>query len=618
MIPESFIQELLTRVDIVELIGRTVQLKKTGKNFMACCPFHKEKTPSFSVSPQKQLYKCFGCGAGGSAIQFVMQLEGVNYPEAIRRLAGMVGMTVPEDPFAAKRAARAHTLTDRMDMATAFYRKSLPSAAHAVAYLKKRGITGETAARYALGFSPEGWQSLEAVFKEHYKDKELEETEGCGLVIVNEEGRRYDRFRGRLMFPIRNPRGQVIGFGARTLNGDEHPKYLNSPETAIYHKGREIYGLYEASESIRKKSRAIVCEGYMDVIQLAQAGFTESVAALGTAITSDHVKKLLKIVDCVYFCFDGDGAGQHALRRALEAALPVVGDKQDVRFIVLPVEHDPDSLVKEKGPSAFEEAIAGSLSLSEYFVKAVSEGKDLATPEGRSAFLADAKPLVVGMVSAPFLRAQLMSELAMRSHMSPDDLEVAFGLAKPRPAAAPKPQWKKTGKFGVRGERPISHGPTPVVSPLQERVLRGILCYPALCAEFDSQIEAEFVGSESGIGHEIVEVWRAALSGDSPVETPQILLEMLASSPDIGHYRALLDAEMEVQTSVEEARFELRIAFLQFESQRVVARLDNETAAGAPDLALMQSLYARKKMLDNEIAQLRKDFAQVQTALENV
>ena len=257
MIPESFIQELLSRIDIVEVINKVSPLKRTGKNFMCCCPFHKEKTPSFSVSQQKQFFKCFGCGAAGNVIGFVMRYEGLSYPDAIRKLAESIGMTVPETPRDREARTRARSLTDMMKAAADYYSSCLKTNTRTIEYLKRRGITGETAARFTLGYSPDAWQPLKDVFGEQYASKDLEEEGGCGLVIKNGE-KRYDRFRGRLMFPIRNPRGQVIAFGARTLNGDEHPKYLNSPETALYHKSREIYGFYEAAATIREKRRAIV------------------------------------------------------------------------------------------------------------------------------------------------------------------------------------------------------------------------------------------------------------------------------------------------------------------------------------------------------------------------
>lgn len=534
MIPESFIQELLSRIDIVEVINKVSPLKRTGKNFMCCCPFHKEKTPSFSVSQQKQFFKCFGCGASGNVIGFLMRYEGLSYPEAIRKLAESIGMTVPETPRDRETRTRVRSLTDMMKAASDYYSASLKTNTRTIEYLKQRGITGETAARFALGYSPDAWQPLKDVFGDQYASKDLEEEGGCGLVIHNGD-KRYDRFRGRLMFPIRNPRGQVIAFGARTLNGDEHPKYLNSPETALYHKSREIYGLYEASASIREKHRAIVCEGYMDVIQLSQAGFTEACAALGTAVTAEHVQKLLRAVDTVYFSFDGDSAGQHALRRALEAALPVVEDDQEIRFVVLPPEHDPDSLIKEKGAQAFEDELQKSLTLTQYFVRTVSQGKDLGTAEGRSQFVAESKPLIVSMRSAPILRKQLVGELAMHARMSPDEIERLCGIASVRklPAANPATGMHFDARrnrsyggftprkpfFGTGGE-PVSLAPT---SDIRERLLQNLLNYPALAVEFSSRIEEEFVGSEAEAAREILEVWRTVTADEEPLLQSQLI-----------------------------------------------------------------------------------------------
>ena len=311
MIPEGFISSLLERADIVDVIGRYVTLKKSGRNFMACCPFHKEKTPSFSVSPSKQIFKCFGCGKAGNAIGFLMDIEHLEFPEAVRRLADIYGMQVPEDnsPHRQEERARAKTLGEYMKEAADFYSETLKATSRAIDYLKQREITGETALRFGLGFSPDGWHGLQAIFPgEKYLAKELLEV---GLVL-EKNGSRYDAFRGRIMFPIRSPKGLVIGFGARTMKGDEQPKYLNSPETPIYHKGSELYGLYEGRSAVIDRARAIVCEGYMDVIQLSQAGFREAVAALGTSITPEHIKKLFKLTDTVYFSFDGDSAGRKA------------------------------------------------------------------------------------------------------------------------------------------------------------------------------------------------------------------------------------------------------------------------------------------------------------------
>lgn len=620
MIPESFIQELLSRIDIVEVINKVSPLKRTGKNFMCCCPFHKEKTPSFSVSQQKQFFKCFGCGASGNVIGFLMRYEGLSYPEAIRKLAESIGMTVPETPRDRETRTRVRSLTDMMKAASDYYSASLKTNTRTIEYLKQRGITGETAARFALGYSPDAWQPLKDVFGDQYASKDLEEEGGCGLVIHNGD-KRYDRFRGRLMFPIRNPRGQVIAFGARTLNGDEHPKYLNSPETALYHKSREIYGLYEASSSIREKHRAIVCEGYMDVIQLSQAGFTEACAALGTAVTAEHVQKLLRAVDTVYFSFDGDSAGQHALRRALEAALPVVEDDQEIRFVVLPPEHDPDSLIKEKGAQAFEDELQKSLTLTQYFVRTVSQGKDLGTAEGRSQFVAESKPLIVSMRSAPILRKQLVGELAMHARMSPDEIERLCGIASVRklPAANPATGMHFDARrnrsyggftprkpfFGTSGE-PVSLTPT---SDIRERLLQNLLNYPALAVEFSSRIEEEFVGSEAEAAREILEVWRTVTADEEPLLQSQLILERLQSSRYYAHYCDLVAREMVLQTPENAARVEVELTFDRLELLRIESNLMQATLEAKPDIQRIMGLDTKRKVLKARIDEVQKQFA---------
>lgn len=620
MIPESFIQELLSRIDIVEVINKVSPLKRTGKNFMCCCPFHKEKTPSFSVSQQKQFFKCFGCGASGNVIGFLMRYEGLSYPEAIRKLAESIGMTVPETPRDRETRTRVRSLTDMMKAASDYYSASLKTNTRTIEYLKQRGITGETAARFALGYSPDAWQPLKDVFGDQYASKDLEEEGGCGLVIHNGD-KRYDRFRGRLMFPIRNPRGQVIAFGARTLNGDEHPKYLNSPETALYHKSREIYGLYEASASIREKHRAIVCEGYMDVIQLSQAGFTEACAALGTAVTAEHVQKLLRAVDTVYFSFDGDSAGQHALRRALEAALPVVEDDQEIRFVVLPREHDPDSLIKEKGAQAFEDELQKSLTLTQYFVRTVSQGKDLGTAEGRSQFVAESKPLIVSMRSAPILRKQLVGELAMHARMSPDEIERLCGIASVRklPAANPATGMhfdarrnRSYGSFTPRkpffgtGGEPVSLAPT---SDIRERLLQNLLNYPALAVEFSSRIEEEFVGSKAEAAREILEVWRTVTADEEPLLQSQLILERLQSSRYYAHYCDLVAREMVLQTPENAARVEVELTFDRLELQRIESNLMQATLEAKPDIQRIMGLDTKRKVLKARIDEVQKQFA---------
>ena len=358
-IAQSFIQELLARTDVVEVVGRYVQLKKSGANFMGLCPFHAEKTPSFSVSPAKQFYHCFSCGKHGDAINFLMEHTGASFTEAVHELAQQCGLSVPEDTRSpqekardAQQSQRRATLSQVLARASQAYRQRLKDAPRAIGYLKQRGLTGQIASRFALGYAPEGWRTLAGVFPD-YADPLLVES---GLVIAGEgEGgpeRRYDRFRDRIMFPIRSVKGEVIGFGARVL-GNEKPKYLNSPETPVFHKGSELYGLYEARAALREKGYALVVEGYMDVVALAQLGFANAVATLGTACTPQHVQKLFRFTASVVFSFDGDAAGQRAAHKALQAALPYASDTRSVKFLFLPGGHDPDSFIRTEGAQAF-------------------------------------------------------------------------------------------------------------------------------------------------------------------------------------------------------------------------------------------------------------------------
>ncbi len=423
-IPQSFIQELLARVDVVEVVGRYVTLKKGGANFMGLCPFHGEKSPSFSVSPSKQFYHCFGCGKNGNAIGFLMEHAGMGFVDAVQDLARQVGLQVPEDdvsPQERERAAAARqkqaTLSDVLEKAGAAYRRHLRESPRAVAYFKGRGVSGQVAKQYGLGYAPEGWRSLASVFA-HYDDPLLEES---GLVIVNEEdGKRYDRFRDRVMFPIRNIKGECIGFGGRVL-GDDKPKYLNSPETPVFHKGRELYGLFEARNAIREQSYALVTEGYMDVVALAQLGFPNAVATLGTACTPEHVQKLLRFTDAVVFSFDGDAAGRRAARKALEGALPHAGDTRSIKFLFLPPEHDPDSFVRAHGSEAFARMVGDAVPLSRFLIDAASDGCDLGTGEGRAHMASNARPLWSALPDG-VLKRQLLGELAELAQLDARDL----------------------------------------------------------------------------------------------------------------------------------------------------------------------------------------------------
>ena len=416
MIPDSFKQDLLNRVDIVDVISPRVALKKSGANWVGLCPFHGEKTPSFSVSPAKQFYHCFGCGVHGNAIGFLMEYAGLGYVEAMKELAESVGMKLPELPLRGGQARperEGPDLYELLKRAARFYHEQLKASPRAIEYLKGRGLSGQTAARYHLGYAPAGWQGLGAAF-ERYDDKALVE---CGLVVEN-EGKRYDRFRDRVMFPILNQRGLVIGFGGRVIAGEDGPKYMNSPETPLFEKGRELYGLPQARDAIRAANRVVVVEGYMDVVMLAQHGVQNAVATLGTATTPTHVQKLLRQADEIVFCFDGDAAGRRAAWHALEVALETLADHKTVRFLFLPPEHDPDSYVREFGRAAFEAKLDESEPLSSYLQRELKGRVDLGSLEGRSKLLAEAKPLLKRL-AAPGLRVQLVKALALAAGMEP-------------------------------------------------------------------------------------------------------------------------------------------------------------------------------------------------------
>ncbi|WP_303783617.1 DNA primase [Azovibrio restrictus] len=437
MIPESFIQDLLARVDIVDLIDGYVRLKKAGANYSACCPFHNEKTPSFTVSPTKQFYHCFGCGAHGTAISFLMEYQGLGFVDAVKELAGKVGMQVPEQERDSRPEERGslRQLTEIMGRAAQYYKDQLKQSPRAIDYLKGRGLTGEICARFGIGYAPDGWQNLAAIFP----DYDAPELAAAGLVIENEQGRRYDRFRDRIMFPIINPKGEVIAFGGRII-GQGEPKYLNSPETPIFEKGREVYGLPQARQTLRQENTVIVVEGYMDVVALAQHGIGNAVATLGTATTPTHVQKLLKQVDRIVYCFDGDNAGRKAAWRALENSLEALADSKSVGFAFLPDPEDPDSYVRQFGKDAFRTLIAQATPLSDFLLRELGQRCDLTSSEGKARLIHEAKPLL-GRLPTPLLRLQLVKRLAEASGFSQTEVERLCdirGYAPPAPPKAPR------------------------------------------------------------------------------------------------------------------------------------------------------------------------------------
>ncbi len=442
MIPQSFIHELLNRVDIVDAIDRFVPLKKAGVNFVACCPFHSEKTPSFTVSQAKQFYHCFGCGVHGNAINFLIEYSGLSFVEAVNDLAAYAGVQVPvqqTDAFfkqndigdASQYSTAGHDesglevspqdLIGAIAAATRFYREQLKVSEKAIAYLKERGLSGKTAARFAIGYAPPGWQNLESVFANYRSAGTRKLLVQAGLIIVTDEAKQYDRFRDRIMFPILNQKGQIIGFGGRVLEQEE-PKYLNSPETILFEKGRELYNFFSARRAIREANYVVVVEGYMDVIALAQHGIDNTVAALGTATTGIHIQKLLRQTDNIVFCFDGDRAGRKAAWRALENSLALLSDGKHLGFLFLPEGEDPDSYVNRYGKESFEKQLKQATPLSEFLFKELCAGIDLQTSEGRAKLVNEVKPLLQ-QVKAPALSLMLIRRLVELSGISQAELE---------------------------------------------------------------------------------------------------------------------------------------------------------------------------------------------------
>lgn len=430
-IPQNFIDDLLARINIIDVLdGRVQKLKRSGKNYSGLCPFHKEKTPSFTANQEKQFYYCFGCGAGGNALGFLMEYENLNFPEAVEELAKTAGMEVPRDDSPQQQQKDQHLkkLYDLLNEAGAFYESCLKQhhdKQDAVNYLKSRGLTGQIAKAFGIGFAPSGWDNLlNHLGKDDQQQKLLEES---GLLIHNEErDSRYDRFRNRIMFPIRDQRGRTIGFGGRVL-GDDKPKYLNSPETPTFHKSRELYGLYEARKHSNSLERLLIVEGYMDVVGLAQYGIHYAVATLGTATTAQHLERLFKMVPEVIFCFDGDSAGREAASRALKTTLPVIEDGKEARFLFLPEGEDPDSLVRQEGESAFTERMNKALPLSEFFFRLNSEEADLDSMDGRARFCSEVLPAINSMKPS-LLQQMMLDRICEITHLSLEQIQTTVNF----------------------------------------------------------------------------------------------------------------------------------------------------------------------------------------------
>ncbi|RTZ41079.1 DNA primase [Candidimonas sp. SYP-B2681] len=618
MIPESFVQDLLARIDVVDVVGRYVQLRKGGANLLGLCPFHNEKSPSFTVSPTKQFYHCFGCGAHGSAITFLIEHTGANFPEAIRSLAATAGMTVPEESRSPRQRAADKLRKDEvsrqqhiLDMAQAHYVSELKGSRAAVHYLKQRGLSGETAARFALGWAGADRRGLSTVFAQ-YEDPLLVES---GLVIEAEDGRRYDRFRERIMFPIRNQRGNLIGFGGRII-GKGEPKYLNSPETPLFSKGHELYGLWEARAGIRSEGYVLVVEGYMDVVGLAQHGLANAVATLGTATTAFHIQKLLRASNKIVFSFDGDKAGKRAAWRALNTCLPLVRDDVSMRFLFLPADHDPDSYIREYGAEAFKATAAEAVPLSRFMLEELASHHAMHEAEGRAACVHEAKPLLASLPEGT-LRLQIEREFAKLVLLTPEELSQMLAEmqapAAPEPAshaAAPLQKNRREsadneepdgfmdapmfepddfGSYGADDSPPeplVRHKPTfgqsnkgRTVTPMAKRLLRLLLAHPELVSSLgDQQLEILERGPHLALVRDLI-----ALANASGARHAGALLQAAEPGSDLEGILASVSPELLAQEDLPDPQTEWNDAMRRIELDAIKAEQSELVGAGLKD-----------------------------------
>ena len=511
LIPQSFINDLIDRADIVDVVGSRVALKKSGKNYSGLCPFHDEKSPSFSVSPDKQFFHCFGCQESGSALTFLMKYERMEFVEAVETLAKDLGLTVPREKSNRNYVEVDQRIFQALEKAERVYKQQLRGMPAAVDYLKGRGLTGVTARDFGIGYAPEGWHSLSEVLLD--EDVSAEVMLKAGLTIKNDSGRVYDRFRHRIMFPIRDVRGRVIGFGGRKLGDEEGPKYLNSPETQVFAKNQELYGLYEARKALRNIDRLLVVEGYMDVVALAQGGFRNAVATLGTATGEAHYQKLYRYTDEVVCCFDGDKAGRAAAWRALESALPVLNEHRQLKFVFLPDGEDPDSLVRDQGAEAFSEFLQNATPGIEYLFNKLGEGLDLQSLDGRARFMGLANPYVE-KIPAGILQELVRKRVREIGGMETGTIRPAGRESKPRVSM------RDDGEFG------------PV---LAQRLIGMLLKAPNLWIELDKSTQAELLAhhKELGVLGRLVSLLDAQPESDTN--------EILIAWPEEGEQQRLIE-----------------------------------------------------------------------------
>jgi DNA primase len=561
-IPQHFIDELVARADIVELIGSRMQLKKHGKEYKACCPFHGEKTPSFTVVPEKQFYHCFGCNAHGTVLGFLMEHDHLSFVEAVEELAERVGLEVPHEEHAVRAAAPSDGLFTILDKAAQLYRQSLLDSERGKDYFKARGLNGETASRFSLGYSPDAWDFLLKTLGT--TDAERLKLHQVGLTIEREKRAGsnassgfYDRFRDRVMFPIRDARGRTIGFGGRVLDKGE-PKYLNSPETELFHKGRELYGLFEARQASRTLNRILVVEGYMDVVRLHQAGITYAVATLGTATTPEHLQRVFRICNELIFCFDGDRAGRGAAWRALENSLSQIRAGRQIRFLFLPEGHDPDSLVGEEGREAFEARLENALPLSEYFLNHLSSQVDLRTVDGRARLAELARPLLERIPEGVY-RELLSDEVAQRVRI--DSSRLNAGSLRNETATATV---QKLPDRTMRRTAAMSGGRGSLV----RQAIRTLVHYPEIATQAPSPEKL------AGIDRPGIPVLIELLNDlqENPCANTAALLERWRGRPDFDPLFRLAEAEYPVDAAG--AARELNDALVQLFPERDDQRMD--------------------------------------------
>jgi DNA primase len=594
-IPEHFIQDLLERTDIVAVIDERVQLKKTGRNYSARCPFHDEKTPSFSVAPDKQFYYCFGCGATGTAITFLMEYDHLDFPEAVEQLAGRAGLEVPREGGDGRKTReeqdRLKPIYEILERAERFYRQQLKSARErekAVNYLKDRGLTGEIAARFGLGLAPPGFDNL--ITGLSLDEAGIEQALTAGLLVRREDtGRVYDKFRDRVIFPIRDARGRTVAFGGRLL-GDGKPKYLNSPETTVYHKGRELYGLHEWRQSRDRSSRLFVVEGYMDVIALHQFGIPNVVATLGTATTAEHAQLLFRQVDEAVLCFDGDDAGRRAAWRALESLLERLDDGKEARFLFLPEGYDPDSLVRERGAEALQADAEQAPGLTRFLFERLSEGLDTDTVDGRARLARRAAPLI-HRPPGDFYRALLRRELAERTRLSEAELERVLDKgqaeqpAQPEDPPTPEPPSDSAPAAAPARARGNDRRRMRVV--LLERLLLTLVHYPHLVRE--QPLPEALEQLDHPLADVLIRMSEIIRQADTEPPTPVLLGHLMAL--DQGELLAeVIRSSEQVAGSPEAARREWLGGLNQLNIERLEADIGAEERADQPDVERIAAL----------------------------